>query len=78
MLRIGYRTPLGFEIRPADRIIRELPPSLTAYRLRFPSAPPRLGAYYRAEYGLGEKKPSRFGSRVYAARFPRGEDENQS
>lgn len=43
MLRVGYRMPLGLMIRPADQIIRELPPSLAAYWLRFPSAPPRLG-----------------------------------
>ena len=30
-------------MRPVARIIRELPPSLAAYRVRFPSAPPRLG-----------------------------------
>ena len=33
MLRIGYRMPLGLMIRPAARIIRELPPSLAAYRV---------------------------------------------
>ena len=30
-------------MRPVARIIQELPPSLAAYRVRFPSAPPRLG-----------------------------------
>jgi hypothetical protein len=35
--------PLGLMMRPADQIVRELPPSLSAYWLRFPSAPPRLG-----------------------------------
>jgi hypothetical protein len=32
MLRID-RMPLGLMIRPAARIVRELPPSLTAYRV---------------------------------------------
>ena len=32
MLWIGH-TPLGLMIRPAARIIRELPPSLTTYRV---------------------------------------------
>ena len=33
MLRVGYRKPLGLMIRPAARVIRELPPSLAAYRV---------------------------------------------
>ena len=39
---LAIATPLGLMIRPADQIIRELPPSLSAYWLRFSSAPPRL------------------------------------
>ena len=35
--------PLGLMIRPADWIVRELPPRPKSYQLRFPSAPPRLG-----------------------------------
>lgn len=30
-------------IRPVARIVRELPPRPRSYRVRFPSAPPRLG-----------------------------------
>lgn len=33
MQRTGYRLPLGLMIRPAARVIRELPPSLAAYRV---------------------------------------------
>ena len=47
-------------IRPAPRIIRELPPSLTAYRVRFPSAPPRLGCLLSCgvrRLNVDEKKP---------------------
>jgi hypothetical protein len=41
MRRIGYRLPLGLMMRPAPRIIRELPPSLAAYRVQvfFQAAP---------------------------------------
>lgn len=53
MLRIGYRMPLGLMIRPAVRIIRELPPSLTAYRInsllpRSPALRPLLSCGVRS------------------------------
>ena len=75
MLRIGYRTPLGLTIRTAARVIRELPPSLSAYRVRFSPAPPRLGAYYRAGYGLNAKSPLVLALRV-AARSREGENQS--
>lgn len=41
MRRIDYRLPLGLMMRPAPRILRELPPSLAAYRVQvfFQAAP---------------------------------------
>ena len=44
MLRVGYRMPLDFEIRPVPRIIRELPPSLSAYRVWFSWQQPHMGS----------------------------------
>ena len=61
MLRIDYRMPLGLTMRPAARIIKDLPPltNIVAYRVLFSSAPSSVKSYYRAEYGRcgGEKKP---------------------
>ena len=65
MLRIGYRMPLGLTMRPADRILRELPPSLSAYRLRFPSAPPRLRCLLTCGVRVAAiKKPCKGGFRL--------------
>jgi hypothetical protein len=53
--------PLGLTMRPAARIIKDLPPltNFVAYRVLFSSAPSSVKSYYRAEYGRcgGEKKP---------------------
>jgi len=61
MLRIDYRMPLGLTMRPAARIIKDLPPltNFVAYRVLFSSAPSSVKSFYRAEYGRcgGEKKP---------------------
>jgi hypothetical protein len=58
MLRIGYRKPLGLMIRPAVRIVRELPPSLSTYRITLFFRAVRLNACYRAEYALFFDKDS--------------------
>jgi hypothetical protein len=42
MLRTDYRTPLDLMIRPVARIVRELPPSLSTYRVPFSSTPSGL------------------------------------
>jgi hypothetical protein len=42
MLRVGYRIPLDLMIRPVARIVRELPPSLSTYRVPFFSTPSGL------------------------------------
>jgi hypothetical protein len=53
MLRVDYRKPLGLMIRPAVRVVRELPPSPKTYRITLCFRAVRLNACYRAEYGWG-------------------------
>ena len=48
-----YVLPLGLMVRPADWIIRELPPRPKSYQLRFSSAPPRLGCLLSCGVRLG-------------------------
>ena len=58
MRRIGYRLPLGLMIRPAARVIRELPPSLAAYRVAvsFRAAPLAAPTFVRS---TGNKKTTK-------------------
>ena len=58
MRRIGYRLPLGLMIRPAARVIRELPPSLAAYRVAvsFRAAPLAAPTFVRSTAGVENKK----------------------
>jgi len=52
-------SPPGLLIRPAPRIVRELPPSLATYRVTLFFHALRLKSYYRVEYGsrVETKKP---------------------
>lgn len=82
MRRIEYRLPLGLMMRPAARVIRDLPPSLAAYRVAvsFHAAPlAALGVVWSTagrETGTkkavktdpGEKTPQLFGLTRYPIR----------
>ena len=60
MLRIGYRMPLGLTIRPAARVIRELPPSPETYRVAvfFRAAPLAAPTFVRStDASVENKKP---------------------
>ena len=58
MRRIDYRLPLGLMMRPAPRILRELPPSLAAYRVQvfFQAAPSAAPAIAWSAGARGETK----------------------
>ena len=47
-------SPPGLLIRPAPRIVRELPPSLATYRVTLFFHALRLKSFYRVEYGCSE------------------------
>ena len=60
MLRIDYRIPLDLMIRPVARIVRELPPSLTTYRVALSFRAVRLTlAIVRSTAGVERTKKSR-------------------